>query len=448
VSELPVGVLPEVGIGLRRARAEASGEVYDLQFTFQLEAGRSVLQNTAGTAGTLNCTQGQGGALTCTDRQAAVQGTEFRAALINGYANYRVAPMLNVQAGQFRIPFGLENRTSINFMPFHDRALAVRMASGTTGRELGAMVWGDTPENLVSWAIGAFSGDGSDRPNVDGNFDFMGRTVTRPLRRSKALRDVQLGFSARGGSRSPKKSAYDLNALTTQSGFAFFQPTYTDGAKQRVHILPSDLQRAVALELYVPYGKVELAAEYIYMQNDTREAAEGRQLAPGGTARAGRLEGGGFYAWLGYWLVGGREIIPTPGNMAPTRVDFKKAPKATPTHGLQVIARYEQVRLRYRAALRGGVEDASTPSGSIGVDAVGLAMNAWLTKHVRLSLNYNLYTFPDAKPLTPSQPGGPVSTSSQRARGPAQSLAAGVNSAARDGAEAFHEVSVRLGAQF
>lgn len=448
VAELPVGVIPETGLSLRRARAEVSGEVYDVQFTLQLEAGRSVLENASGTAGSAECARGANGALACTDRQDAVQSTQFRAAVINAFVNYRAHPMLNLQAGQFRIPFGLENRTSVNFLPFHDRAMAVRMASGTTGRELGAMVWGDAPDKLVSWAIGAFDGDGSDRPNVDGRFDFMGRAVFRPARRVRDLRDLQVGLSLRGGSRDPGKSAYDINALTTQSGFAFFRPTYTDRADRRVHVMPADLQRAAALELYVPYGKLEMAAEYIYMSNDTREAPDGGQLAPGGTLRRGRLDGGGFYAWLGYWLVGGREILPTPGNMAPAHVDLSKPPKAAPTRGLEVIARYEQLRLRYRAALRGGADDARTPSGSIGVDAMGLALNAWLTHHVRLSLDYVLYTFPDARPLTPSGPGRLAQGSSQRARGPAQLLPAGVNDGAREGAEAFHELSLRLGAQF
>ncbi len=56
--------------------------------------------------------------------------------------------------------------------------------------------------------------------------------------------------------------------------------------------------------------------------------------------------------------------------------------------------------------------------------------------------------FPDSAPLTASEAGGPVQTSTQRAVAPAQLLAKGVDDSARDSAHTLNEVQVRVGVQF
>jgi hypothetical protein len=447
VSELGPAAALRPTIFLRRARAEASGELGKFQFTFQLEIGASALSNVSGRAAALDCAPGPSGAQTCEPSAASVDAPSAQTNVINAYVNYAADPLLNVQVGQFRVPFSLENRTGVNVIPFHERSLPVRVFRPPNGRDIGAMIWGETPGEMVNWALGIFTGDATDRPNVDRRFDVIGRTFVRPLRGVSALRGLQLGFSGLAGSRDPRLVGYDLPAMTTQAGFPFFSSTYRDSRTRLVHIVPSDLQRAFGAELFVPYGRFDVTAEAIALSYDTREDLDGLAFV-GGSERKGRMQGAGWYAQLGAWVLGSRDIVGRPGTMRPLHLDFSRPSRGPAKPGLQLLARFEQLRLRYEASLRGGTDDPRTPSGRIAVDGVGFAANLWFSRHVRVSLDYLFYLFPQSAPVQPTVPGDPAQTSVQRAIAPAQRLDPGVDDGARGSGHSLHELSFRVGAQF
>ena len=133
--------------------------------------------------------------------------------------------------------------------------------------------------------------------------------------------------------------------------------------------------------------------------------------------------------------------------MAPPHVDFSKE-KKLPEHSVQLVAKLEQLRLDYRGADRQGTPDAKNTDGEINVDAIGLGVNYFFTRHVRTTLNYVYYSFPESAPTTASAAGGPTQTSAQRAVAPGQGLDKGADDSARDGAHALHELSARIAIQF
>ena len=92
-----------------------------------------------------------------------------------------------------------------------------------------------------------------------------------------------------------------------------------------------------------------------------------------------------------YWILGSSGMLPTPGQEIPTRWNgFRRGKEPMPI-GLYVSARYERTILHQ--------EDAGNPAlvlddtsrvalGTMTVDSLGVALNLWWTRHLRLSANY------------------------------------------------------------
>jgi phosphate-selective porin len=430
---------------LRRARTEISGEILKLfQFKVEGEWGQSTADNANGQAASVACTVDAMGMRTCTERSAPIGTATQRPATQDAFINYRADEVFNVQVGQFKVPFSYENRSSENFSPFMESSLPTRALSAPLVRDIGVMLWGEVGTGLFFYSAGVFNGDGPNRPNADRRFDVMGRAFVRPLSGGNGpLKGLHVGASGRWGRRDASLVGYDLSNMTTQGGFAFWRPTYTDSAGQLTHIMPSGAQRAIAAELFLPISMFDVTSEVVFVSNKSREAADGFQLR--GTERRGLVKGLGYYVQLGAWVYGDRAVVGKRGYGTPTQLKLDKPDPAAPPHAVEVLVRFEQLRVNYDGSTRGGADDAMTPSGDIKVNAGGVGVNYWFTKHIRLSANGLVYSFPDSAPSSPSTMGGPVQTSRQRAIAPAQTLAKGVDDSARDTGSVLYEAMVRFG---
>ncbi len=444
VSDLAAGSGLQPTLFIRRVRTEVSGELLKVfQYKIEGEWGQSTADNPAGQAGSSSCSVDGAGTRTCTDRAAAIGTATQRPATQDAFINYRASDAFNAQVGQFKVPFGYENRSSENFSPFMESSLPTRALAAPLVRDLGIMLWGDVSETLF-YSVGVFNGDGPNRPNADRRFDTMGRVFVRPLSgQPGALKGLHVGASARWGSRDGDLVGYDSSSMTTQGGFAFWRPTYTSSAGALTHILPSGDQRAIAGEVFVPVGIFDLTAELVYSSSQTREAVDGFQLL--GEQRRGRLNGLGYYVQLGAWLMGDRAVVGKRGYGTPTRLDLNKPAKAEFPHAVEVLVRFEQLNADYAGSTRGGADDSRTANGDIKVNAGAIGVNYWFTKHVRLTANGLLYSFPDAAPVSASTMGGRQQTPEQRAVSPAQLLAKGVDDSSRDKGSVLFEAMFRLG---
>ncbi len=450
-SALPAGSGLNSGFYLRRARIELGGEFYQ---TWQWQLGAEMssstsVDNAAATLAQPTCSvDPTTSALTCANRESPVDNPTVKPIPTDVFINYGPSPWANVQIGQQYLPFTLENNVSDNTTQFLERSLPVRAIGAPLQRDIGAMFWGESPNRLVYYSVGLFNGDGPNRPNVDTRYDVAGRAFVRPFATSVEgpTKWAQIGFSAKVGSRDAAKVGYDLPSLTTQAGFAFWKPTYKDSLGRTLHILPSGSQWGVSGDLYLPIGNFDLTGEFVYASDDTREAVDGLQLSPF-TERTGTFKAYGWYAEVGYWIFGDHDVIGHPSYGRPIHVDLTK-PEKPAVQGLQVVAKVEQLHATYRGAARSGAADAKTPDGDIDVDSVELGLSYWATKHLRVAVNYGLYVFPGSAPTTASAAGGPVQTADQRAIAPAQLLAKGVDTPARDSSHTLNEISARVGVQF
>ena len=117
----------------------------------------------------------------------------------DAFINVRRVRAAQVQAGQFKIPFGLEETTSGGSLDFVYRSLvSTRLAPG---RDNGLMLHGKVAGRALGYEIGLFAHDGGNaRPNggrrVFGGRTVAGRLTADPFRRSRSpLKDLQVGIA-------------------------------------------------------------------------------------------------------------------------------------------------------------------------------------------------------------------------------------------------------------
>lgn len=384
------------------------------------------------------------------------------------FINHKFHDLAQVMVGVVQTPFGMESRTSTKYKDFLEDGISTKFAV-QNATEQGITLWGATDKNMINYEVGAFSGDGAFRTNVDNRFDFMGRVFVRPMAQQKSsLSGLQIGVSGKYGERDAQKANYDLSSISTANGFALWQASYTGTApggavtSGLTHIIGAGPQSGFAAELRVPVENFDLTGEFYYSTYKTREQYDAI-LGSKNNERFGQLSGIAYYAQASYWI-GKRDIFGEPGFFRISRMKFKKPaeakpgdkPKGTDT-AIRLRLRYDNVTAKYEGNKDSGSvaqrNIAGAPvawyDGDIKIHALQAGVDYFFSKHVGLRLNYGLYYTPDSAPSTP-EPGSsaPVATNTQRAQAPGNRLAAGLDDDARRGAHSIHELILRAQVAF
>ncbi|HSF99629.1 MAG TPA: porin [Vicinamibacterales bacterium] len=116
----------------------------------------------------------------------------------DAYVNLRVSDALEIRAGQFKLPFGLDQNTPLTSLDFVYRSRLGSLLS--PGRDPGVMVHGRAGRNRWSYFTGVFTHDGrtarvvTDALRVQGGTTFAGRLLVRPFApRQSLFRTLQVG---------------------------------------------------------------------------------------------------------------------------------------------------------------------------------------------------------------------------------------------------------------
>ena len=221
------------------------------------------------------------------------------------------------------------------------------------------------------------------------------------------MKDIQLGASVHSGVRDTGSINYDMPAMTTEANYAFWSPTYTS-SRGLAHIIPAGNQLGVGAEIRVPYDWFDVTSEMVYAKYGTREALDGYQAT--NTERFGDISGYAYYVQLGFWPLGIRDINGIPGYENPAHLDYSKADNPEPRRAVQLLAKWEQLNVKYASASVSGAPDPHNVDGSIKVNTLSFGANYWYTRHIRLTANYAANFFPGAAPVTPTSPGSPQQT--------------------------------------
>ena len=157
----------------------------------------------------------------------------------NVYVDARVIKgALHIQAGQFNMPFGLDQTTSLLDQDFNYHSLAGSFLA--PGRGPGAMAYGNVfDKNMLSYEIGVFSRDGDNTRNAQTlNMPTApvaaGRIVVKPFSKGSlfhTVRSVETGVAFTDGVLP--EGLFDLQGQTIP-GDAFVQKAWVNGRRQRL----------------------------------------------------------------------------------------------------------------------------------------------------------------------------------------------------------------------
>jgi phosphate-selective porin OprO/OprP len=160
------------------------------------------------------------------------------------YLDWTSFDAVRIKAGRFKMPFGLEQTTSVSDLDFAYRTLgSVKIAPG---RDTGVMAYGELLEGSLLYEAGVFDDDGDNGELESERFieegqdledigpSFAARIVGEPFRRLPVhdrLKGAELGI-AFTSSNVPE----GLNSLQGEEvwGYNFFDRVYVNGRRQRI----------------------------------------------------------------------------------------------------------------------------------------------------------------------------------------------------------------------
>jgi phosphate-selective porin OprO and OprP len=287
--------------------------------------------------------------------------------IFDAYMNYHPWPELQLQAGRFKMPVGLEWLQSAQYLSFNERSLATDLVPL---RDLGAELHGDLFGERAGYWAGIFNSDtdGANAANadLDNDMEFAGRIFLQPMKKSGIAPLEGLGFGVSG----TYGNEYGASALTSgyvtegQQKFFTYAGTEANGAHWRI-----------SPQGYYYWGPFNLMGEYVVSDQQVKLAA-----APGTVAD---LQNTAWEVSAGWMLTG--ENASYSG--------------VTPRHPFslqnggwgawQIVARYEGFDVDNAAF----PTFASPATSASAARAWAVGLNWWLNKNVRVMTSFSRTTF-------------------------------------------------------
>jgi phosphate-selective porin OprO/OprP len=202
------------------------------------------------------------------------------------YIDYRQFKPVQLRAGMFKLPFGLDENTSATSLDFIYRArISSRLAPG---RDRGVSAHGRLVKNVISYEAGVFGNDGDNaRPSnsarVFGKRTVAARVLVHPFRNAKsALANLHFGGAI---TSSDVPLGFPAVRARTVFGTSFFDSdVWVRGRRQRSGV-----------EARWQPGRLTLQSEYIRLTDQRRgQSVEDTDLSP--------LVAQGWYASATYAL--------------------------------------------------------------------------------------------------------------------------------------------------
>ncbi len=297
------------------------------------------------------------------------------AKLNDSYMNIHYVPYAQLEFGQFKIPFLMDEVRSDNWIDFVERSLADNIAPS---RDIGMMLHGSIAKDLVYYQLGIFNGRQINAAtDVDDQKDVAGRLTIAPFARldTPFLKDFHIGGAFTTGIEHTTNPSTDWwkNAFKTLGGngttFLQFQNTVTeDGNRSRY-----------GGELAWMIGPVSIKGEYVTLQlNDLRNGN-----------KTGSFSGNSGYATVGWFLTGEHE----PWKNGIPQAITPKSPFVFGKGGtgaFEILGRYDWLDMD-KGLLTNGFVDAKQFTNKATGYTFGLT---WYPNEVvRFMLNYSRTNF-------------------------------------------------------
>jgi phosphate-selective porin OprO and OprP len=288
--------------------------------------------------------------------------------IFDALVNYRYSPELQLQAGKFKSPVGLETlQADVNIL-FNERSLAADLVPN---RDVGVALHGDLFNGAASYAIGLLNGapDYSGTPansDYDNSKAVAGRVFFQPLKNSDVALLKGLGFGVGGSYEDDHGWTNTSSGLTSgyntdgqQKFFSYTNNVVGDGAHWRIAPQGS--------WYYGPFG---LFGEYVISDQQVRNVPAGRKADLHNTAW--EISAG--------WILTGEEASP---NGVTPKHPF--APKNGQWGAWQVVGRYAEL----------DVDNAAFPnfanpnSSASAAHAWAAGLNWYLNNNLRVDASFS-----------------------------------------------------------
>lgn len=289
----------------------------------------------------------------------------------------RVSPMLNLQAGKFKEPFGLERLQSGANLLFVERGLPNNLVPN---RDIGVQLTGDLAGGAVSYVTGAFNGV-ADGASADGDTnsekDLAARIFARPFKSSarKPLQGLGFGVAVTFGKQSGTLPSYKTPGQQTLFGYA--TGASADGDHFRV-----------SPQAYYSWASVGLLAELVSSSQDVKK----------GDVRA-TLRHTAWQVVTTYVLTG------EPSSYVGITPAQTFAPSEGHWGAFEVAFRYGALRIDADAFARGFADSTKSAEQA---RAWSFGMNWYLSKNVKVVGDYERTTFSRGSPTGDREPEGVI----------------------------------------
>jgi phosphate-selective porin OprO and OprP len=287
--------------------------------------------------------------------------------IYDAYLNYHPLPELQLEAGRFKTPFGLEWLQSAANLSFNERSLATDLVPL---RDLGVELHGDLLDGRVNYAAGIFNSvaDGANAANsdFDNNMEFIGRVFLEPFKKSKITALQGIGFGLAGSYGSQFTASALTSGYKTDGQENFF--AYTNG------VTGNGAHWRISPQGFYYCGPLSLSGEYVLSDQQVAKGTASADLQN----TAWEISGG--------WVLTGESASY---NGVTPRHPFSLSEGGW--GAWQLVMRYEELDVD-AAAFPVFANPATSASAA---DAWSVGLNWWLNKNVRVMTSFSRTTFTD-----------------------------------------------------
>ncbi|HTQ51169.1 MAG TPA: porin [Candidatus Acidoferrales bacterium] len=300
--------------------------------------------------------------------------------IVDAYINYHYDPQLQLEAGKFKPPVGLEALQSDANLYLNERSLVTDLVPN---RDVGLELHGDLFGGAISYAAAIMDGapDYSSttvNTNLDSDLAYYGRIFVQPWITSDVDLLRGLGFGV-GGSYEDASGVNGLTAgYTTDGQQRFF--TYTPAAGTTI---ANGQHWRLSPQSYYYYGPLGLMGEYAISDQNVRNGAATANLQN----TAWEVQGG--------WVLTGEDASY---NGVTPRHPFK--PLSGGWGAWQVVGRYEQLNVDSAAF----PTFASSAASASAARAWSAGLNWYLNRNIRFDASYSHTTFSGYTGPSPAVP--------------------------------------------
>lgn len=306
--------------------------------------------------------------------------------IYDAFLNYRYNQALQLEAGKFKSPVGLEVLQSDNWLSFNERSLATDLMPN---RDLGVELHGDLFGGAASYAAALLDGAPDySTPTVNQDSDndkaFAGRVFFQPWKTSSLGPLQGLGFGVGGSDESDRNGANGLTpGFTTDGQQKFF--VYASG------VVANGQHWRVSPQGYYYYGPFGFLGEYVISDQDVS-----RTTAPLGSAD---LRNTAWEVSAGWVLTGEKDSY----NGVTPRHPFN--PGKGQWGAWQIVGRYAVLNVDDKA-FSASLPFALSTASARAAQAWSAGINWYLNRDIRIDASFSHTEFTGytgAIPAVPAQ---------------------------------------------